>query len=93
MGDAACAASQQAASTWAIETAVSLFNKCQQTGGTPAALTNARIRIRLSSPKAVRDRAFLGNCPGAKSAANAASSIGEGAGAQAAYAQSSCAGK
>lgn len=92
-GDAACAASQQQAASWNIEGAVALFRKCEQTGGTAAGLTNARVRIRLSSPKAVRDRAFLGNCKGAKSARDAAASIGEGAGAAAAYAQSSCAGQ
>ena len=92
-GDAACAASQQAAAGWNIEGAVYLFRQCEKTGGTPAGLTNARLRIRLSSPKAVRDRAFQGNCKGAKSAADAASSIGEGAAAQASYANSSCAGK
>jgi len=92
-GDAACGASQQAAASWNIESAVALFRQCEKTGGSPGALANARLRIRLSSPKAVRDRAFLGNCKGAKSAANAASSIGEGAGAQAAYANSNCAGQ
>jgi serine/threonine-protein kinase len=92
-GDAACSASQQAATGWNIEGAVSLYRQCEKTGGTAGALSNARLRIRLSSPKAVRDRAFLGNCSGAKSAASAASSIGEGGPAQAEYAKSSCAGK
>ncbi|MBI3204426.1 MAG: protein kinase [Myxococcales bacterium] len=92
-GDAACAASSQAASSWNIEGAVALYRQCEKTGGTPSGLGNARTRIRLSSPKAVRDRAFLGNCKGAKSAADAASSVGEGGPAQAEYAKSSCAGK
>ena len=44
------------------------------------------------SPKAVRDR-YVGNCTGAKSVVNAASSINEGGPAQNTYNQTSCAGK
>jgi hypothetical protein len=72
---------------------VALYRQCEKTGGSPSALANARARIRTFAPRAVKDRAYLGNCSGAKSVVNAASSIGEGGPAQNAYNQTSCAGK
>lgn len=88
-GDAACAASEAAARGGSIEGAVAMYNKCQSTGGSPGALSAARARIRSQAPSVVKNRAFRGDCPGAKSAANAASSIGENGG-QAALATTSC---
>jgi serine/threonine-protein kinase len=88
-GDAACAASVAASQRGDIETAVAMHNKCQSTGGSPGAVSGARARIRSQTPSVVKNRAFRGDCPGAKSAANAASSIGESSG-QAALATTSC---
>ncbi|MCC6213988.1 MAG: protein kinase [Polyangiaceae bacterium] len=79
-GDAACAAASASAGGGAIESAVSLYQRCQSTGGSPGALAGAKARIAGAAPGAVRSRAFNGNCPGAKSAANAASSIGVSSG-------------
>ncbi|HMR08801.1 MAG TPA: hypothetical protein PKA88_23635, partial [Polyangiaceae bacterium] len=89
-GDEACAQAQAAARSGNIEGAASLYHRCQSTGGSANALTGARRRIRDAAPKEVRRRAFLGDCAGAKRAANAASSVGEGGG-QSALAGTSCA--
>ncbi len=89
-GDEACAQAQGAARSGNIEGAASLYHRCQSTGGSAAALTGVRRRIRDAAPREVRRRAFLGDCAGAKRAANAASSVGEGGG-QSALAGTSCA--
>ncbi len=89
-GDAACTQSQSAARSGNIEGAVSLYNKCASTGGSSGALNTARGRIQAAAPGVVKSRAYLGNCAGARSAANAASSIGAGGPAQAALASTSC---
>jgi hypothetical protein len=72
-----------------IEGAVGLYNQCQKTGGSASALANARTAIDNNASGAVRSRAFLGNCPGAKSAADSAASIGAMKG-RAALATTSC---
>jgi hypothetical protein len=89
-GDAACQQASGAAKGGNIEGAVSLFRTCAATGGSPGAQANTRIHIRTSAPAVVQRRAFNGNCDGARSAANAASSIGEGGPAQSALARTSC---
>ncbi len=88
-GDAACAASEGAARAGNIEGAVSLYNKCRSTGGSAGAQASARARIRALTPGVVKNRAFRGDCAGAKRAADAASSIGENGG-QVALKSTSC---
>jgi eukaryotic-like serine/threonine-protein kinase len=88
--DALCKQSEQAAGAGNIEGAVALFNSCVSNGGSATAQAAARARIRRAAPGVVKQRGFNGDCAGARSAVNAASSIGEGAGAQAALAQTSC---
>jgi outer membrane biosynthesis protein TonB len=89
-GDAACAQSEQAARNGNIEGAVALYRSCAASGGSSSAQGAARARIRQQAPLVVRRRGFNGDCDGARSAANAASSIGEGGPAQAALSQTSC---
>jgi len=91
-GDAACGASRQAAQRGNIEGAAALYQQCQKTGGSASALGAARMEIERQAPNVVRNRAFRGDCAGAKSAANAAASVGAGARAQSTYG-SVCAGK
>jgi eukaryotic-like serine/threonine-protein kinase len=88
--DAICRQSAQAAQNGNIEGAVALYKSCASKGGSSGAQATARARIRNAAPNVVKQRGFNGDCTGARSAANAASSIGEGAQAQAALAQTSC---
>jgi hypothetical protein len=89
-GDALCRQSEQAAKAGNIEAAVSLYRSCAATGGSSQAQSVARLRIRAHAPGTVTRRAYNGDCDGARSAAQAAASIGEGAGAQAALGRTRC---
>jgi eukaryotic-like serine/threonine-protein kinase len=89
-GDALCRQSEQAAQSNNIEGAVALFKRCAASGGSSNAQAAARHRIRTNAPNAVKQRGFNGDCAGARRAVSAANSIGEGAQAQAALAQTSC---
>ena len=89
-GNAACAQASSLASGGNIEGAVAMYNRCRSTGGSANAQRTAAARIRTRAPVVVKQRAYLGNCAGARSAASAASSIGVGAPAQAALAGTKC---
>src|SRR5262249_23094081 len=88
-GDPACSASVAAASSGNIEVAAGLLQQCQKTGGSPGAIATARQKINIEAGPVVKQRAFLGNCAGAKSAAAAASSVGAHSGTNA-LKQTSC---
>jgi serine/threonine-protein kinase len=89
-GDAACSQAMTLASASNIEAAVTMFKRCQSTGGSARALGNARSRIQFQAPTAVERRAFNQDCIGARSAVAAASSIGAGGPAQAKLNTTNC---
>ncbi|HEY6560065.1 MAG TPA: serine/threonine-protein kinase [Polyangiaceae bacterium] len=89
-GDQACFASRDAAMIGNIELAASQLRRCQATGGSARAQAAARSRISSQVATVVRQRANVGDCSGARSAAASAASVGAMQGA-AALATTSCA--
>jgi eukaryotic-like serine/threonine-protein kinase len=89
-GDAACRSAVALANGEQIEAAASALRQCESTGGSTALQGSARRSIQTRAPGVVKRRAFNGDCPGARGAANAASSVGAGGPAQAELARTSC---
>jgi serine/threonine-protein kinase len=80
---AACLKARAAARMGQIEQAASQYRACEQAGASASQLAAARRAISAGAVAEVRRRAFNGDCNGATSAANAASSVGAGDAAQA----------
>lgn len=88
-GDAACAQANSLAAS-STSAAVAAYNRCVATGGSTAAQRTALSHIRSTAPGVVRNRAFRGDCAGAKREAAAAASVGAGAAANAELAKAGC---
>jgi hypothetical protein len=56
---------------------VAAYRRCEQ-GGSARLKQTAHDRIRAQAAVVARQRAFLGDCPGARRAVEAAQSIGAG---------------
>src|SRR5690606_1326451 len=90
VGDAACRQASAQARSGSIEAAAGSLRTCTQTGGSADAQRSARAMIEAQAPAEVRRRAFRQNCDGARSAAQAAASVGAGDRAMAQLRATSC---